>query len=61
MQGLVGQSETLRPRPIRTVKCLLSVDSGSWFDHVLMWEKYKEDHPEIPIHFVQYENLKEVR
>ncbi|XP_064598948.1 sulfotransferase 1B1-like [Liolophura sinensis] len=35
------------------------VDCGSWFDHVLMWEKYKEDHPEIPIHFVYYEDLKE--
>ncbi|XP_005111033.1 sulfotransferase 1A1 [Aplysia californica] len=32
---------------------------GSWFDHVLAWEKFMSDNPEVPVFVAQYEKLKE--
>ncbi|XP_005102281.1 sulfotransferase 1A1 [Aplysia californica] len=32
---------------------------GSWFEHVLAWEKFMSDNPEVPVFVAQYEKLKE--
>ncbi|XP_005095451.1 sulfotransferase 1A1 [Aplysia californica] len=32
---------------------------GSWFQHVLAWEKFMKENPSVPVFVVQFEKLKE--
>ncbi|XP_005095450.2 sulfotransferase 1A1 [Aplysia californica] len=32
---------------------------GSWFQHVLAWEKFMKENPNVPVFVVQFEKLKE--
>lgn len=35
------------------------VDYGSWFDYTLGWETVMKEHPELPVHVMSYEDMKE--
>ena len=39
---------------------VFSVESNSWFDYVLDWERVMEDNPDYPIHVMLFEDMKEV-
>ena len=39
---------------------VFSVESNSWFDYVLDWERVMEDNPDYPIHVMFFEDMKEV-
>ena len=36
------------------------MDYGSWFDYTLQWEKLIHDNPELPVHIMSYEDMKQV-
>ena len=44
----------------RYVLLVLSVETNSWFDYVLDWERVMEDNPDYPIHVMFFEDMKEV-
>ncbi|KAJ8317803.1 hypothetical protein KUTeg_004645, partial [Tegillarca granosa] len=36
-----------------------NIDFGSWFEYTLDWETTIKEHPELPIHVMYFENLKQ--
>ena len=45
---------------INVLCAFFSVETNSWFDYVLDWERVMEDNPDYPIHVMFFEDMKAV-